>query len=69
MPNEPPTTALPDLRIEAARQAVTDECGSRLCNWVDRGTERVCWKEDGRSSCLCENVARAALVAADGVQP
>jgi hypothetical protein len=59
------TTA--DMRIGAARQAVTDECGSLLCMWVDRGTERICRKDYSNGGiCLCESVARAAVEAADG---
>lgn len=58
-----------DKRIAAARKAVTDECGSRLCSWADLGTERVCTRDDGRSFCFCENAARAAVMAADAVDP
>jgi hypothetical protein len=67
MAGDPQATTL-DRRIEAARLAVTDECGSQLCSWVDLGTERVCTKDAGRSFCLCEAVARAAILAADEVE-
>jgi hypothetical protein len=52
-------------KLELARKAVTDECGSRLCHWIDLGTERVCTLEAGCSFCMCENVARAVLAAVE----
>lgn len=47
----------PDL--QAARNAVRDEIGSRLCHLTPHGT-RICTRQVS-STCLCEETARAAL--------
>lgn len=46
--------------IEAVKNDVRDEAGSRLCAWDDN-YQRVCTKDAGSSVCICENVARAAI--------
>lgn len=50
--------------VAVAKMAVTDEAGSRLCEWTWQKGRRYCPQEEGKSTtCLCENVARAALAA------
>lgn len=49
--------------LEAVKSAIRDEAGSRLC-YFDRDTgDRRCYRDHGSTTCLCEDVAKAALLA------
>lgn len=61
-PSAPDTS---EERVALAKQAVTNEAGSRLCEWRME-VYRQCPRDgDPGTPCLCENVARAALSAID----
>jgi hypothetical protein len=57
VPSDPQSALKLDLK--AARDAVRDEVGSRLCHLTPHGT-LICSRQSS-STCLCEETARAAL--------
>lgn len=50
-------------QFERIKRAITDEAGSRLCAWSTDGMTRHCTAVSPTKTCICENVARAAIAA------
>ena len=59
LPSSPPQTIPNDVAVLTV--TVADEAGSRLCDWIKDSSVRVCTRKNGRSFCLCQNVAKAML--------